>query len=159
MKDEAQRMKDNKIHLHPLHHPFHTSQTSCCQQIIMNITSLRLWFTLLLLNLLWGCVENTTGRVCQYDPESGKPNPLGTKAELTIREAGGNTIFTYQPLPNKTVTENITLTTQRQLIFSNTDIDTARIKLIQNKEYYSQLIGEEAEAGFAPVNEVLTCRQ
>ncbi|EDX75544.1 hypothetical protein MC7420_1462 [Coleofasciculus chthonoplastes PCC 7420] len=36
-------------------------------------------------------------------------------------------------------------------------MDTARVILLQNKNYYSELVGYDDPEGFAPVNEVLTC--
>jgi hypothetical protein len=46
----------------------------------------------------------------------------------------------------------------RELTYRNTDLDTARVILIQNQDHYNRLIGEEREEDFAAVNANLTCR-
>jgi len=102
------------------------------------------------------CAASSSSRVCQYNPESGKPNPLGMRAYITITEDEGSTIVTYEQFPS-TVDENITLTTKRELTFHDTPLDTARVILLQNKNYYSELVGYDDPDGFAPVNQVLTC--
>ncbi|MEQ9552670.1 MAG: hypothetical protein RIM23_24025 [Coleofasciculus sp. G3-WIS-01] len=102
------------------------------------------------------CAASSTGRICQYNPESGQPNPLGMRAYITITEDEGSTIVTYEQFPSD-VAENISLTTKRELTFYDTPLDTARVVLLQNKNYYSELVGYDDPEGFAPVNEVLTC--
>ncbi|MFP4101239.1 hypothetical protein [Coleofasciculus sp.] len=102
------------------------------------------------------CAASSSSRVCQYNPESGKPNPLGMRAYITLTEDEGSTIVTYEQFPS-TVDENITLTTKRELTFHDTPLDTARVILLQNKNYYSELVGYDDPEGFAPVNQVLIC--
>lgn len=102
------------------------------------------------------CAASSSSRICQYNPESGQPNPLGMRAYITITEADGDTVFTYEQFPSN-VADKITLTTKRELKFEDTQLDTARVILLQNKNYYSELVGYDDPDGFAPVNEVLTC--
>ncbi|MFP4121898.1 hypothetical protein [Coleofasciculus sp.] len=122
----------------------------------MKINSSKLIIALAFIIFPLSCAASSGGRVCQYNPESGKPNPLGMRAYITITEDEGSTIVTYEQFPS-TVDENITLTTKRELTFHDTPLDTARVILLQNKNYYSELVGYDDPEGFAPVNEVLTC--
>ncbi|MBE9126306.1 MULTISPECIES: hypothetical protein [unclassified Coleofasciculus] len=122
----------------------------------MKIHSSHLLVSLLLLIFPLSCAASKSSRTCQYDPDSGKPNPLGMRSYITITEEENNTIFTYEQFPSN-VAENITLATKRELTLYNTSLDTARVILLQNKNYYSELVGYDDPEGFAPVNEVLTC--
>ncbi len=122
----------------------------------MKINLSRLIMLLALVVFPLSCAASSNSRVCQYNPESGKPNPLGMRAYITLTEDEGSTIVTYEQFPS-TVDENITLTTKRELTFHDTPLDTARVILLQNKNYYSELVGYDDPDGFAPVNEVLTC--
>ncbi len=124
----------------------------------MKINQSALSLSLLSLTLLIGCTQQTTGRICEYDPASAQPNPLGTQARLTIREQEGDTIFTYQPDPSEIIAQDIELSAKRELTYRKTDLDTARVKLIQNKQEYSRLIDAQKPADFAAVNQGLTCR-
>ena len=122
----------------------------------MKLKTSQILFTLILLIFPLSCAASNKGRICQYNPDSGKPNPLGMRSFITIKEEEGTTTFTYEQFPS-TVAENITIATQRELTFHNTPLDTARVILLQNKNYYSELVGYDDPEGFAPVNEVLTC--
>jgi len=122
----------------------------------MKIYSSRLIIALAFIIFPLSCAASSSSRVCQYNPESGKPNPLGMRSYITITEDEGSTIVTYEQFPSN-VDENVTLTTKRELTFHDTPLDTARVILLQNKNYYSELVGYDDPEGFAPVNEVLTC--
>jgi hypothetical protein len=113
-----------------------------------------------LLAALAGCTTapSNVGRICQYDATKDPEKILGQKAELIVQEQGGNTIFTYQSLPSVPVAENITLNAKRELVFKNTQLDTARVIMLQNQPYFNQLVGEEKPKGFAAVNQFLTCQ-
>lgn len=114
-----------------------------------------------LLAALAGCTSAPTsnvGRICQYDATKDPEKSLGQNATLIVQEQGGDTIFTYQSLPSVPVAENITLNAKRELVFKNTQLDTARVILLQNKPYFNQLVGEEKPKGFAAVNQFLTCQ-
>ena len=131
-------------------------------RIMMNVKNY--WRTLGMLIFcgaaLAGCSEATTsdvGRVCTYKATETANNILGKDAEFIVKEERGNTIFIYQSLPSVPIAENIQLNAKRELIFANTDLDTARVILLQNKKYFTQLIGEEKSKGFEAVNELLTC--
>ncbi len=113
-----------------------------------------------LLAALAGCTTapSSGGRICQYDATKDPDKILGQNAVLTVQEQGGDTIFTYQSLPAVPVAENITLNAKRELVFKNTQLDTARVILLQNQPYFTQLVGEEKPKGFAAVNQFLTCQ-
>jgi len=114
-----------------------------------------------LLAALAGCTSAPTsnvGRICTYDATKDPEKSLGQNATLIVQEQGGDTIFTYQSLPSVPVAENITLNAKRELVFKNTQLDTARVILLQNKPYFNQLVGEEKPKGFAAVNQFLTCQ-
>ncbi|MEB3828519.1 hypothetical protein [Phormidium sp. CCY1219] len=124
----------------------------------MKLTPSHFGITIAFLILSVGCTETSAEKFCEYNPAENQENPLEPSAKLTLRESNGNAIFTYQPTPGKNLDENITLATNTELIFANTDLDTARLKLIQNEDYYHQLIGKETEQSFAEVNPGFTCR-
>lgn len=124
----------------------------------MKINQISLGLSLVSLIGLIGCTEQTTGRVCEYTPAEGQPSPLGEQASLRIREQEGNTIFTYQPDPSEMLDQTVELSGRRELTYRNTDLDTARVILIQNPEHYKRLIDKETPQDFAAVNESLVCR-
>ena len=96
---------------------------------------------------------------CSYDPQGGKPNPLGMRAFITAIEKDGNSQFIYEQFPS-VVTGNIPITIEnkRTLTFYDTKIEKARTILRENSNYYSELVGYSDVEGFAAVNEVLKCK-
>ncbi|MCT7960840.1 hypothetical protein NG799_00040 [Laspinema sp. D1] len=124
----------------------------------MKINQISLGLSLVGLIGLIACTEQTTSRICEYTPAEGQPNLLGEQASFRIREQEGNTIFTYQPDPSEMLDQTIELSGRRELTYRNTDLDTARVILIQNPEHYKRLIDKETTQDFAAVNESLTCR-
>lgn len=100
---------------------------------------------------------NAAEKSCSYDPNLGKPNPLGMRAYITVKTEKGNIVFVYEQFPS-IVAEKITISNRRELVFYGTNIKKARQILLQNPKYYSELVGYEDSEGFAPVNAVLTCR-
>lgn len=95
-------------------------------------------------------------KVCSYNPNLGKPNPLGMRSYITVETKEGNTVFVYEQFPS-IVAEKITIYNRRELVFYGINIKTARHILLKNTKYYSELVGYEDPDGFAPVNAVLTC--
>lgn len=116
------------------------------------------WLLISLLLLFpLGCAEPKSEVTCRYQPPAGQPNPLGKGAKFTIQEERGNTIFSYEASPPAAVADNISLASKRELTFANTDLDTARVILLQNNSYYDRLLGAENKVNFAQINEALTC--
>lgn len=112
-----------------------------------------------ILAILTGCTTPPSpGRICTYDATKDPEKILGTSAIFIVQEQGGDTIFTYQSLPAVPVAENITLQAKRELVFKKTQLDTARVILLQNQSYFNQLLGAEKSKGFAAVNQFLTCK-
>jgi hypothetical protein len=97
---------------------------------------------------------------CAFDPNSGKQNPLGMRAFVSIRESDGNTTFVYEQLPSPVGGSRtpVTIAQRRELTFFNTNIAAARQQMLDTPTYYTTLLGSAAPEGFAPVNAVLTCR-
>lgn len=105
---------------------------------------------------------------CQFDPEKGGFNPLGTRAFITVIESGGNTSFKYEqfarPVPDTSTLESgksariITIENVRELIFYETDLETAREQVRMNLDYYYALIGYEDRAGYSTYDESMTCK-
>ena len=124
----------------------------------MKISKSRFWLISLFLLLPLGCAQEQSGVTCRYQPPEGQPNSLGKEAEFTIREEGGNTIFSYRASAAAAVADNISLGSKQELIFANTDLDTARVILLQNSSYYDRLIGAKDKGDFAKVNEGLICQ-
>lgn len=104
--------------------------------------------------LIWN--KPTTAETCDYDPNSGKANPLGMRAYITARIEKGNTIFVFEQFAS--IVAEITIANKRELVFYGINIKKARQILLKNPQYYSELVGYEDPEGFAPVNTVLTCR-
>jgi hypothetical protein len=97
---------------------------------------------------------------CAFDPNSGKENPLGMRAFVTIRESEGNTTFIYEQLPAPVgiTGSRVTIAQRRELTFFYTALADARQQMLETPAYYTTLLGSEAPPeGFAPVNAVLTC--
>lgn len=124
----------------------------------MKIHQISLGLSLVSLIGLMSCTEQTTGRICEYTPAAGQPNPLGEQASFKIREQAGDTIFTYQPDPSEMLDQTVELSGRRELTYRNTDLDTARVILIQNPTHYKRLIDKESNEDFAAVNQSLTCK-
>ena len=100
------------------------------------------------------------GTTCAFDANSGKQNPLGMRAFVTIQESEGNTTFVYEQFPSPVggTRTAVTIAQRRELTFYNTNIATARQLMLATPTYYTTLLGSEDPEGFAPVNAVLTCQ-
>lgn len=98
-------------------------------------------------------------QTCQFDPDLGVPNPLGMRSYLTISEEDGNTTFVFEQFPSNIGNGQVpaTIASQRFLTFYETDLASARQLMLQNSEFYSELVGYPDPEGFAPVNATLTC--
>lgn len=96
---------------------------------------------------------------CSYDPQLGKPNPLGMRTFITAIEKDGNSIFIYEQFPSIVTGDlPITIEKKRTLTFYDTKIEKARTILRENSNYYSELVGYSDVEGFAAVDEVLICK-
>lgn len=99
-------------------------------------------------------------RTCEYDPESGLPNPLGMRAYITITEEDGSTTFLFEQFPSNLGNPSVpaTIASNRILTFYETSLEEARTLMLQNPEYYSELMGYPDPEGFELVNQTLRCR-
>ena len=103
--------------------------------------SLKTKFAIVFSTLLISCVALETTvkaepiQVCQYNPDLGKPNPLGMRSYITITEADGNTAFLYEqfPSPVSVGTTPVTISSSRELIFYDTSIHDARQLMLQSR--------------------------
>jgi hypothetical protein len=98
-----------------------------------------------------------TAKTCRYNPNLGKPNPLGMRAYITLTEANGNTTAIFEQFPS-IVVDKITIANRREMVFYGRSVNEARQLLLKNSQYYSELVGYKDPEGFAPVNAVLTCQ-
>ncbi len=98
-------------------------------------------------------------RTCQFNPDLGVPNPLGMRAYITITQEDGNTSFLYEQFPANILSAQVpaTIATNRLLTFYKTGLEAARLLMLQNPDFYTELVGYPDPEGFAPVNAVLTC--
>lgn len=123
------------------------------------------WFALAIAPLLslGGMVvaqaSNVPTQSCSYDPASGRNNPLGDRAAITINEINGDTIFTYQEIPTRSDRGPavVVVAPKREITLENTSLEAAKQVLLENPEYYNDLIGYPSANGFATVNNSLTC--
>jgi hypothetical protein len=100
------------------------------------------------------------GTTCAFDANSGKQNPLGMRAFVTIQESEGNTTFVYEQFPSPVggTRTAVTIAQRRELTFYNTNLATARQLMLDTPTYYTTLLGSEDLEGFGSVNAVLACR-
>lgn len=109
-------------------------------------------------------------KTCAYDPNSGRPNPLGMRAYISLSEDGeGNTAFLFEQFPSPVSSPTsssvdtgevpVTIASSRVLTLYGVGIEQARTLMLQNPNYYAELVGYEDPEGFGPVNGTLTCRQ
>jgi len=116
---------------------------------------------LLLMAIALGSVARAEPtRTCAYDPESGLPNPLGMRAYITVTEADGNTTFLFEQFPSNVGIDPsvpVTIASSRELTFYETPLDRARTLMLENPDYYSELVGYSDPEGFGPVNQTLAC--
>lgn len=104
---------------------------------------------------------------CTYDPNSGVPNPLGSRASLTIQETEGNTAFIYERFPNEVSSDasdvKAEVDNKRTLTLYETPIADARQLLIDESSYYAVLLGLAVDdpfvdRGFEGVNQTMLCQ-
>lgn len=103
---------------------------------------------------------------CTYDPGSGRPNPFGSRAFITVTQSGADTTFRYQGFPSLIQMPDlegvhkpraVTLEQARTMIFYNTQIEVAREVMKIRKDYYHELVGFKDEVGFSAYDEVMSC--
>lgn len=123
----------------------------------MRINSLYLLFLGLLMLLTSSCGADSSSQICTWSSDLERPNSEGLIDKITFSEKEGNTHVIFQKTPQN-ITETITVSPQREMIVSGTALDTARVILLQNPNYYQELIGEETEVSFAEINEALQCQ-
>lgn len=99
-------------------------------------------------------------RTCAYNPDSGQPNPLGMRAFITAVEQDGDTTFRLEQFPTPVGGQQpgVTIASRRELTFYNLNLEQARQLLLQNPNYYLELLGYSTPESFAPVNTVLLCQ-
>lgn len=104
--------------------------------------------------------------ICSYDPDSGFPNPLGSRATLTVVETEGDTAFVYERLPSIVSSDRATVRAdvdnQRTLTLYETPIAEARQLLTDDATYYAVLLGLSADdpfiaRGFELIDQTLAC--
>ncbi len=103
--------------------------------------------------------SNLPTQSCSYDPASGKSNPLGDRAAITINEINGDTTFTYQEIPSRSNRgpSVVVVSPKREITLENTGLDAAKRVLLENPEFYNDLIGYPSASGFSTVNNSLSC--
>jgi hypothetical protein len=99
-------------------------------------------------------------RTCAYNPDSGQPNPLGMRAFITAIEQDDDTTFRFDqfPTPVSGQQPGVVIASRRELTFYGVNLEQARQLLLQNPNYYSELLGYSAPEGFASIDAVLACR-
>jgi len=131
-----------------------------------------LGLSLMLLPVMWlqGAVVTSVlteeSIKCAFDPDNGKPNPLGNRAFITVSQLGDDTHFRYEQFASVVLLEGdteiqskqaVTVESQRTLIFHNTGIEMARELVRIHNEYYYELIGFIDTAGFSSYDEAMSC--
>ncbi len=101
-------------------------------------------------------LNSATPKLCSYEPDLDKPNPLGIKGYITIAQEEGDTAVIYEELPVR-MADKIAMYDQQELIFDALNVEETRKLLLVHPEYYSKLVGHNIPEGFGPVNALLTC--
>lgn len=114
---------------------------------------------------------------CEYDSSLGFDDPLNSgdllagSASLVVSEADGHTNFTYRYMPpspgalaeSNQPFPNPAFSAQTRLTFYETSIPTARQQMLDNPQYYANLIGATVEGlegrGYSELDKTLTCRE
>jgi len=103
---------------------------------------------------------------CAYDPDSGQPNPFGSRAFITVTQSEADTTFRYESFPSLVQLPDqegvhkpraVTLEKTRTMIFYNTQIEVARELMRVRSDYYHELIGFEDDVGFAAYDDAMSC--
>jgi hypothetical protein len=107
-------------------------------------------------------VQATGLIACAYNPDSGKPNPLGMRAFVTAIEVNGDTTFTYEQFPGNVgipgSKQAVTISQQRKLTFYSLSVAKSRELMLSNPAYYEALIGAKDPDGYKPIDAVLQCK-
>jgi hypothetical protein len=100
-----------------------------------------------------------TSRRCQFDPTLGVPNPLGMRAYITLTETGGDTIVEFEQFLSLVGRGEVpaTLAVKRVMTFYGWGLTATRQLLLDQPQYYYELLGYENAEGFGPINDLLTC--
>lgn len=100
-----------------------------------------------------------TGIRCQFDPTLGVPNPLGMRASITITEAAGDTTLEFEQFPSLVGNGEVpaTLAVKRVMTVYGLGLTATRQLLLDQPQYYYELLGYENAEGFGPINDLLTC--
>ncbi len=103
--------------------------------------------------------QTSATRTCEYDPNLGVPNPLGMRSYVKIMEVDGDTTFIFEqfPAPVAGAAVPVTLASMRAMTFYGTPLEQARQLMLQNPDYYAELVGYPDADGFEAVNAVITC--
>lgn len=96
---------------------------------------------------------------CSYNPQSGKPNPLGMRTFITAIEKDNNSIFVYEQFPSIVSGDRpVTIENKRTLTLYQTTIEEAITILKENPDYYSELVGYRDNEGFVQFDDVFQCQ-
>ena len=133
---------------------------------------------LLGLSILTPSVKAETLTTCEYDSALGFEDPLNSgdagtgQSSLTVTNIDGVTAFNYRFQPpqqirsddgSSLVFNNPQLSVQKSLSFFDTTLESARQQMLENPEYYADLIDATVEGlqgrGYELVDRTLTCRQ
>lgn len=96
---------------------------------------------------------------CRYNPDSGKPNPLGMRAFVTLAETiGGDTSVILDLFPsNLSGSVPATIAQKRTLFFPKRSIAQVRQLLLKDPSYYNELLASKS-ASFTALNGLLLCK-
>lgn len=133
---------------------------------------------LLGLSILTSSAKAEILTVCEYDPSLGFEDPLNSgdagtgEANLTVTNVDGVTTFNYSFQPSQQVRsddgrsfviKNPQLSVQRSLRFLDTTLELARQYMLENPEYYAELLDATVEGlqgrGYETFDRTLTCRE
>ena len=133
---------------------------------------------LLGLSILTPSAKAETLTTCEYDPSLGFEDPLNSgdagtgQSSITVTNVDGVTAFNYRFQPSQQrrsddgrslVFNNPQLSIQKSLSFFDTTLESARQQMLENPEYYADLIDATVEGlegrGYELVDRTLTCRQ
>lgn len=99
------------------------------------------------------------GTTCEYDPDAGRPNPLGERAFVRVEQVGSDAVFTYDRLLSVVrAGERITIESARRLVVYGRSVEAGRALLSTRDDLVETLFGESTPVPWSMIDAVLSCR-
>ena len=106
-----------------------------------------------------GSGDGKPGTTCAYDPDAGRPNPLGERAFVRVEQVGPDAVFTYDRLPSIVrAGERVTIEGVRKLVLYGRSVGEGRELLLAREDLVEALLGEAPPVPWPTIDGALSCR-